>query len=258
MKKMLRTIVVIGAIVFAVGWESTNSDNDVQWVDQAPAANGDIDEYVNINEPSITANVSADYPTTPDYNIDAYMKKFGQEAKLKFNPSEKMKVGVTQNISAYISENLSDNNNLEVDYRNLTAINITATPRMKVVLLQDQDGTFDIKSTTNDIQPIAKGVTEWEWAITPKRSGRYNLTLIAYVVFPNDDSDIKYSGNNINTFEELHENIEVETNAPYTLRNNWQWIAGVIIIPLIGALLKYLGKKVSFNIVISEKELKKN
>lgn len=185
---------------------------------------------------------------TPPPDIDTYFRKYAQEAQIIFKSSEKMKVGETEIVKVYISENTSENIR-KIAGKDFTSCNITGTPKMNVELREKQVGTFEIDPITNENQIVGKGLTVWEWKVTPKQSGKQTLTLIVnYVVNTSSGESVTnyIPDSDIVTFNvsarEIEKNIEIESNPTYFVESNWQWIIGTLIalmsIPQLGNLFK--------------------
>jgi hypothetical protein len=102
------------------------------------------------------------------------------------------------------------------------------SPRMKATLTGHN---FEIDPITPETQPVGmQSETEWRWAVTPKRGGKQSLhlTLDAIVLLWGDATPRA-----IRTFDN---NIEVQVSwqrrAGDFLKNNWQWLWSVVVVPL--------------------------
>lgn len=168
----------------------------------SPPADDDITRSQALYEPTTEENV-----TDKDYLKD-YLEKYEQLGQIIFSPSEKMKVGETQIVKAYITGNTSENILKTIgENKTLESMNINVTPRMKVTLYGEKTA-FDINSLASDVQPISgERITTWQWKVTPKIPGKQTLMLnIEYIISPSSDGITS----DLYTYKSLEKKIEVE------------------------------------------------
>ena len=107
---------------------------------------------------------------------------------------------------------------------------IQITPRMKVVLIpQDEDAFVILQMHDNPEQLIgATETTKWSWDVTAKKAGTHRLTLLINRLVTVDGED------NWRLVESLRRDIEVEvTMVQRILMLDWKWIAGILITALL-------------------------
>ena len=229
-----------------------NRYNGQSWDQLQTSLSGEDDIYLYYTAQTSDFSIFA-ITGNSDY-VTIFLKKWEQKAQIMFTQSEKMKVGESKIVKAYISKNTSEQiptiieeskdskvitsyqNNFEPVGRSksLTHENITVTPLMKVTLVSKENGVFDIETIPPDfdgIQPIIGGdTTIWEWKVTPHDSGKHTLLLdVYYVISLSSGSNIIYR--KYSDVQEIEEKIDVEINPLYTVESYWQWLIGVIIIP---------------------------
>ena len=111
------------------------------------------------------------------------------------------------------------------EYPSLATIDdIKISGEMTAELRGDSDA-FSIKSLSTESQNIDnESYTEWEWTVTPKRSGESPLKLVIKVKNVNKDIVVFNKG------------IKVKTNVSVAVEGffdgNWQWLMTTIIIPV--------------------------
>ena len=103
---------------------------------------------------------------------------------------------------------------------------------MKVTLTAES-GAFQVTSLSDEEQTVAgKEYAEWDWNVTPLRSGDHWLHL--RVVAP---LNIPGWGEKAYDFPAIDRSIEVQVDRWYAsknfLRNYWQWIVGTLLLPLL-------------------------
>lgn len=193
-----------------------------------------------VKEPKTSGSTIAIYNKTvidDESFTKIYVSKHEQVAKLFFDPTEKMKVGETKVIDAYITTNISRNISEEYGINEtLKCKDINITPRVKATLVGEEVGAFNIETIPpnfDGVQPIVgERTTIWSWQVTPLRSGKHRLLLsVDYVIplNPSETSDYLY----YKTLGNIKEEIEVEVNIPYLIETNLEWIVVGVIIPLL-------------------------
>ena len=204
-----------------------------------------LEQLIPVEQPTETEQSLPTKTPTPSTNITplsgdaaAFLKKYEQEAKFSFNPTEKMKVGETEIVNAYITTNISKNISQEygLDESLLQSKNITITPRVRVTLA-GESGAFDIETiplNSDGVQPIiAENTTMWSWQVTPLEPGNHTLFISVEYVIPLNDHDYQ----NFKTLNDTKEVINVE--AKY---DSWTFFSVLIgAIFLAFGILKKLG-----------------
>jgi hypothetical protein len=94
---------------------------------------------------------------------------------------------------------------------------------------------FAITAVTPEVQAVTRtAVTEWKWEVEPRSKGPQHLHLTLSVLINADGAS---TSRMIRTFDK---EIEVEVTwgqqVGSFLKNNWQWLWAVILVPGIGWL----------------------
>lgn len=106
---------------------------------------------------------------------------------------------------------------------------------MTVKLIGDKTA-FSIDEVTDARQTVAgKPFAQWEWNVTPLKSGNQKLTLTATATIYLDER-----GETPADYKTLEKPILVHVDRWYTTKqfvaNNFQWLWAVILVPLGGLL----------------------
>lgn len=153
---------------------------------------------------------------------------------IAYSVPEKMKVAKEYSIKVRISKLkknksiliLGDNDAINnKEYESIATIEDVRVSGEMSAELRGDSSEFNIVSLSTEIQNIDdESYTEWEWRVTPKKSGDIPLKLIIKLKGLNKD---------IVVFNKI---IEVKTNVPVQVEGffekNWQWIMTTIIIPI--------------------------
>lgn len=155
---------------------------------------------------------------------------------IAYSVPETMKTFKTYSIKVRISKNSNGQNKAVLilgdddvinnsEYPSLATIDdIKISGEMTAELRVDSDA-FIIKSLSTKAQNIDnESYTEWEWTVTPKRSGESPLKLVIKVKGSN--KDIVVFNKNI----KVKKNVSVEVGGFFD--SNWQWLMTTIIIPV--------------------------
>ena len=171
-----------------------------------------------------------------DALVTAEVQKL-HDSKILFNPPLEMQQGAKERIEARISfadigpaltEGLHGSGVPQIE-------TLKVGPIMKVVLVGDQ-GAFHIEKFSSEEQTVAgKPFAQWEWDVTPLRSGNQTLHLQA-------SASIYVPGRGEKPVDipVIHKSIQVKVDRWYATKefvgNNWQWLWTALIIPLGGWL----------------------
>jgi len=95
---------------------------------------------------------------------------------------------------------------------------------------------FDIKAVTPERQPVSSNQeTKWTWEVKSLSAGDNSLYISLNAIFERDKEEETRS---VNTFSKA---VVVRVSWGAFLSNNWQWIATVIIIPIVGVAVRWGG-----------------
>ena len=174
------------------------------------------------------------------------LKVFDATSKLKENDTtsgwiaysvpEEMKVAKTYSVKVRISKKSGSQTKADLILGSADAINNPSLPSVATIEdvkvsgemsaeLRADSGSFDIKALSTSIQNIDnESYTEWEWVVTPKKSGDSPLKLIIRVKDLNKDIVV------------FNKNIKIKKNVTVAVggffEKYWQWLMTTIIIPI--------------------------
>jgi hypothetical protein len=111
-------------------------------------------------------------------------------------------------------------------------VHVKVGPIMKVKLYSNKE-EFEITNYSNEEQAVAgKSYTQWEWDVLPTKYGDNELHLKATISL-----NVEGLGNQSRDLEVIDKTITVHVNRWFITKkiveNNWQWISGSLIIPII-------------------------
>ncbi len=155
---------------------------------------------------------------------------------IAYSVPEEMKVAKTYSIKVRISKKSGSQTKADLILGSQDAINNPSLPsvatiedvkvsgEMSAELRADVEA-FDIKALSTPIQNIDnESYTEWEWVVTPKKSGDSPLKLVIRVKDLNKDIVV------------FNKNIKIKKNVPVAFEGffekYWQWFMTTIIIPI--------------------------
>jgi len=155
---------------------------------------------------------------------------------IAYSVPEEMKVAKTYSIKVRISKNSTSQTKAHLILGSSDAINNPSLPSVATIEdvkvsgemsaeLRADAGAFDIKALSTKIQNIDnESYTEWEWVVTPKKSGDSPLKLIIRVKDLNKDIVV------------FNKNIKIKKNVTVAVggffQKYWQWFMTTIIIPI--------------------------
>ena len=174
------------------------------------------------------------------------LKVFDVTSKLKENDTtsgwiaysvpEEMKVAKTYSVKVRISKKSGSQTKADLILGSADAINNPSLPSVATIEdvkvsgemsaeLRADAGAFDIKALSTPVQNIDnESYTEWEWVVTPKKSGDSPLKLIIRVKDLNKDIVV------------FNKNIKIKKNVTVAVggffEKYWQWLITTIIIPI--------------------------
>jgi len=155
---------------------------------------------------------------------------------IAYSVPEEMKVAKTYSIKVRISKKSGSQTKAHLILGSSDAINNPSLPSVATIEdvkvsgemsaeLRVDAGAFDIKALSTPIQNIdTESYTEWEWVVTPKKSGDSPLKLIIRVKDLNKDIVV------------FNKNIKIKKNVTVAVegffQKYWQWFMTTIIIPI--------------------------
>lgn len=187
---------------------------------------------------------------------EEFLKINEREAKLTFNPTEKMTVCDPETVNAYITTDISQNISQVYELNKpLQSKNITITPKVRVTLT-GESGAFKVENlppNSSDVQDIFRDKpTKWGWQVTPLKPGKYKLFLCVEYVIPLNDGSYE----NYRTLKDIEEEINVESK----LNPFWYYFFLSVTMFISGTLIQKnkLAIKESLVKFFNDSEVKKN
>lgn len=153
--------------------------------------------------------------------------------RILFNPPEEMKVGVKERVEVRIVKNFTENLSIGLRGRGVPQIEEIKVNTLMGVRLNGDN--FDINKTLSHEEQIVAGdgFTQWNWDVTPLKSGIQLLLLTVTVRIK-----ILNYGEERKDYPVFERKIKVNVNPIYTtkkfIESYWQWIITAILIPIIG------------------------
>ena len=155
---------------------------------------------------------------------------------IAYSVPEEMKVAKTYSVKVRISKKSGSQTKADLILGSADAINNPSLPSVATIEdvkvsgemsaeLRADSGSFDIKALSTPVQNIDnESYTEWEWVVTPKKSGDSPLKLIIRVKDLNKDIVV------------FNKNIKIKKNVTVAVggffEKYWQWLMTTIIIPI--------------------------
>ena len=165
------------------------------------------------------------------------------QGEIAFNPPDEMRLGesykilvrITQNITGEAVEELKAGLTQTGTVVQTEFIKVSSEMKAELTTLQDED--MDILALSETEQSLGQnGYTEWEWRITPLKSGIKILFLgvSAIIRIPGEQPTI-------HSISVLEKEIDIEVNVMYStltfLGDYWQWLLISIINTILGWLI---------------------
>lgn len=155
---------------------------------------------------------------------------------IAYSIPKEMKVAKSYSVKVRISKKINGQNKADLILGSQDAINNKSLPSIATIedvkvsgeMLAELRGdvdAFDIKSLSTEVQNIDnESYTEWEWVVTPKKSGYSPLKLVIKVKELNKDIVV------------FNKDIQVQKNVTVSVEGffdkYWQWLMTTIIIPI--------------------------
>ena len=154
--------------------------------------------------------------------IDKALKELST-GKILFNPPEEMKVGDAELVEVRIAHNSTGDLTKGLEGRGKAKIKVTeVSSYMKVRLT---GSAFKIVPETSEPQIIESDkYTEWQFYVTPLKSGRQTLRLTYYVIISIAGYDDKQKAYKVGDWK-----VNVKVNPMYFLKCYWRFIVGTLI-----------------------------
>lgn len=154
-----------------------------------------------------------------------------------FSVPEKMTVSKTYSVKIRISKRNSKQNKTVLILGNDDAINNSNYPSVATIedikvsgemsaSLKGDENQFKISLVSTETQHVDdETYTEWEWLVTPIKSGQNPLKLVIKIKDLNKDIVV------------FNKNIDITSNVPVAvggfLEKYWQWLLTTIVIPVV-------------------------
>lgn len=158
-----------------------------------------------------------------------------------FNVPQEMKVGIEERVEVRMTKTITEDLSKGLKGRGLPQIEEIRVNTFMGVRLKD-DNNFDIKERSHEKQIVAgEGFTQWDWDVTPLKSGIKSLllTVTVRIRIPNYGEEEK-------DYLVFERKINVKVNPSYTIKkfieSYWQWLTTAILIPLTGWFVNKLWK----------------
>ena len=155
---------------------------------------------------------------------------------IAYSIPKEMKVAKSYSVKVRISKKINGQNKADLILGSQDAINNKSLPSIATIedvkvsgeMLAELRGdvdAFDIKALSTEVQNIDnESYTEWEWVVTPKKSGHSPLKLVIKVKELNKDIVV------------FNKDIQVQKNVTVSVEGffdkYWQWFMTTIIIPI--------------------------
>ena len=155
---------------------------------------------------------------------------------IAYSIPKEMKVAKSYSVKVRISKKINGQNKADLILGSQDVINNKSLPSIATIedvkvsgeMLAELRGdvdAFDIKALSTEVQNIDnESYTEWEWVVTPKKSGYSPLKLVIKVKELNKDIVV------------FNKDIQVQKNVTVAVEGffdkYWQWLMTTIIIPI--------------------------
>ena len=153
-----------------------------------------------------------------------------EEGKITYDIPDTMQVGKQFNIRVRITRRVDYSSTAFLPKPNSPSIVIRTSGTMEVKIVDpsaDGDKAFNIIKNDTDVQIVdSSDYTEWIFAITPMKSGKFPIDIIVSIIKDGNRKDKSYVGE-----------VWVKANNKVALKTfwqkYWQWCFTTLIIPLI-------------------------
>lgn len=168
---------------------------------------------------------------TPSFQelIDEALKKLPM-GRILFNPPKEMEVGDTELVEVRITQNITENLIKGLKGRGVPQIKETKVSTSMKVRLTGRN--FDIDPQNGATQVIESDkYTNWEFQVTPLKSGIQTLHLTYYIIISIPDYDDKKKEYEVGDWE-----INVRVNPYWTLKCHWKFIVATFL-TIVGLII---------------------
>lgn len=155
-----------------------------------------------------------------------------------YNPPQEMDMGIEEIIEVRVTNKLTEHFKKELKGKGEPQIeNIKVSPKMKAQL--DGDNAFDIKKRFDDpTMAIVGDYTQWEWDVTPLKSGIQKLKLYLTGII-----EIEGRSDRAVSYPALVREIKIKVNYKYKTKKfcekHWKFVIGTII-SVLALIVAYL------------------
>jgi uncharacterized lipoprotein YbaY len=178
-------------------------------------------------------------PTTPAISstpepslaqaVEAALTKLAQ-GKILYNPPTQMTQGKEERVEVRVTQNITGDLNSGLQSSGAAKVEpVLVSPFMHAKLLGDD---FSITPLSTDEQVVGEtGFTEWVWKVVPEEAGddkELHLIVTAQVWA----KDIKGTKDLLVKDVKITVKVDPIYSGRKFIKNNWQWLATAIIIPL--------------------------
>jgi len=192
-----------------------------------------------IVSPAITAfeDVIIMYSGVDKNEVDIVVKAL-KEANIVFNSPSVMQKNSVEAVALILSVRESVQDLLKaVEGEEKEPAVVKYSNRMKAKLISENSKSFEIVEISPPLQAVGTmAPVRWRWNVTPLESGiqSLHLTLTALIIINGAETDLL-----VQTFhKEIQVNVTASDEFLHFLANNWQWLLGTLIFPLIVWYLK--------------------
>jgi len=181
-------------------------------------------------------------------NIDMVVESIWENSSIGsilYNPSSEMQIGEMERVEARIAKN--DYQNFDI---NLKGKGMPHIDRLKVssnmIIHIDGDDAFNIQELFAKTDMVIVGdYTQWEWNVTPLKSGIQTLSLSVDAVI-----EMPFLPDKTKHISTLERKIRVKVNPKYQatcfIKHYWQWIIATSIALIVATItiLTYFNLKI--------------
>lgn len=188
--------------------------------------------------PSPSPSASPIASPSPE-DLEAIIEKEVQklrDSKIVFNPPREMQEQKTEKIEARISfEDIGPAISQGLEGRGTPeTATLKVSPIMRLTLTADPTA-FHIEGSGAEQVVAGKPFAQWDWYVTPLKSGDLHLILTATATI-----DVPGRGDKPAYYKTLEKPITVRVDrwraSKKFLANNWQWLWTVLVVPGLGLL----------------------
>ena len=244
---------VTDTIIDTIDLVLVDSDNDgfVDSLDKCPFDYGVDNGCPKISSMEIEKEKNDFIKISEEQKVVNRIEKHEKKTKLKvidrstsdttrgwiaYSIPKEMKVAKSYSVKVRISKKINGQNKADLILGSQDVINNKSLPSIATIedvkvsgeMLAELRGdvdAFDIKALSTEVQNIDnESYTEWEWVVTPKKSGYSPLKLVIKVKELNKDIVV------------FNKDIQVQKNVTVSVEGffdkYWQWFMTTIIIPI--------------------------